>query len=109
MNITRTATRALRAGNSAFPPITRCLSITATKLRDGDTGAIRPGGDRTGDSWSRREKAAEDLYIRGREKAILQLLKEKIIKQEEALAKDRAMLSAMEDQYGQLEQERTHV
>lgn len=46
------------------------------------------------------------MYIRGREKAIMQLLREKIGKQEEALAKDRAMLLEMEDVYGRLEEGR---
>lgn len=40
------------------------------------------------------------MYIKGREKAIMQLLKEKIAKQEEQLGKDLAMLASMEDQYG---------
>ncbi|KAK3701059.1 ATPase inhibitor [Vermiconidia calcicola] len=66
----------------------------------GDTGSLRAGGERAGDSWSRREKASEDMYIRDREKQIMQMLKQKIADQEMKLAKDRAILSAMEDQYG---------
>ena len=44
------------------------------------------------------------MYIKSREKEIVQLLKEKILKQQEALAKDVALLAAMEDQYGNVVQ-----
>ncbi|KAK3712556.1 ATPase inhibitor [Vermiconidia calcicola] len=78
----------------------RPFATTAQCMAAGDTGSLRPGGERAGDSWSRREKAAEDLYIREREKQIMQMLRQKIADQEMKLAKDRAILSAMEDQYG---------
>ena len=48
----------------------------------------------------------EIQYIKEREKVIVQLLKEKIAKQEEQLAKDLAMLATMEDQYGNVSEER---
>lgn len=51
----------------------------------GDTGSVRPGGARDSDAWSRREKAAEDLYIYEREKEIIKLLREKVARQEEIL------------------------
>ena len=84
----------------------RPFSATACHKGEGATGSIRYGGERSADTWSKREKAAEDMYIKGREKAIMELLKEKIAKQEEGLAKDRAILSAMEDQYGHMAEER---
>ena len=58
------------------------------------------------DSFSKREKAAEDMYILERTKANMQLMKAKIAQQEEVLAKDRAILSTMEDQYGHIAEER---
>ena len=76
-------------------------------MAEGDTGSLRYGGERSADAWSKREKAAEDYYIKGREKAIMELLKEKIAKQEAALAEDRAILSTMEDQYGHVAEERS--
>ena len=79
---------------------TRFFSLTTLKLAEGDTGSHRFGGQR--DTWNKREKAAEDMYIKGREQQIMALLKEKIGKQEAALAKDRAVLSGMEDQYGRV-------
>lgn len=83
----------------------RCFTIATRKLAEGDTGGLRRGGQQSADGWTRREKAAEDMYIKEREKAIVQLLREKIAKQEEQLAKDLAMLAAMEDQYGNIAQE----
>ena len=84
----------------------RPFSFSARNNAEGDTGGTRRGGERSMDSWSKREKAAEDMYIKEREKAIMQLLKAKIAQQEELLAKDRAMLSTMEDQYGHIAEER---
>ncbi|KXT18760.1 hypothetical protein AC579_8212 [Pseudocercospora musae] len=75
----------------------RPFSISLPKrYAEGDTGSPRLHGD----TWTKREKAAEDLYIKGREKNIMMLLKEKIAAQEAVLEKDRAILSALEDQYG---------
>lgn len=76
------------------------FSTTTPKHAEGDTGSLRHGGMQSSDSWTRREKAAEDMYIKGREKAIMHLLKEKIAKQEQQLVKDLAMLREMEDAYG---------
>jgi len=69
-------------------------------MAEGDTGGIRYGGEKSADTWSKREKAAEDMYIRQREKEIVKLLREKIQAQQAQLEKDRAVLSQMEDQYG---------
>lgn len=84
----------------------RLFSVATRRMAEGDTGGIRARGQQGADSWTRREKAAEDMYIKAREKEIMQLLKEKIAKQEEVLAKDRAMLVVMEDQYGNAAEER---
>lgn len=69
-------------------------------MAEGDTGGIRHGGEKSMDTWSKREKAAEDMYIRQREKEIMALLREKIMAQQVQLEKDLAVLAAMEDQYG---------
>lgn len=95
---------------SSFRPLTvtlRPFSHAARRMREGDTGSVRSGGERAADTWSKREKAAEDMYIKEREKVIMQLLKEKIAQQETQLQKDRAILNAMEDQYGHHAEERT--
>ena len=84
----------------------RTFSLTPLKRAEGDTGSHPRGGERTADAWSRREKASEDMYIRNREKEILQLLREKISLQEEALRKDREVLERIENQYGRVAQER---
>jgi len=51
----------------------------------GSVGGIRPGGSAQGDSFSKREKAAEDKYIREREAEKLKLLRERLKKHEEQL------------------------
>lgn len=97
MNVLRVS----RMGARAATLHTRQFSVATKRFAEGDTGATRSRGVQGGDAFTRREKAAEDMYIKSREKEIVQLLREKIAKQEEQLAKDLAMLAAMEDQYGQ--------
>jgi ATPase inhibitor, mitochondrial len=79
---------------------TRTFFFTSRRQAEGDVGALRAGGQAYSDAFNRREKAAEDMYVREREKTILALLREKVAKQEQILAKDKAMLAEMEDQYG---------
>ncbi len=90
---------------------TRALSLAATSVgrAEGDTGGTRYGGERSADSWSRRGKASEDLYIHDREKDILRLLKEKIELAEAILKKDREMLDRIENDYGRLAEERASL
>ena len=90
---------------AAAVPGPRSMTVSLRSLAEGDVGALRHGGQAASDAFNRREKAAEDMYIREREKVILSLLREKVVKQEEILAKDRAMLAAMEDQYGHVAEE----
>ena len=94
--------RVIRLSNAAkglsIQP-TRLFTLTPFRQAEGDTGSHR--GQQGGDAFTRREKAAEDMYIKEREKEIVVLLREKIVKQQEQLAKDMAMLAAMEDQYGE--------
>jgi hypothetical protein len=78
----------------------RRFSFAQTFLAEGDTGAMRRGGSAQDDTWTRREKAAENMYIKQREKEIVKLLKEKIKAQEAILENDRKVLAVMEDQYG---------
>ncbi|KAF2454615.1 mitochondrial ATPase inhibitor, IATP-domain-containing protein [Lineolata rhizophorae] len=70
----------------AFSPVVasrRALSTSARLMSAGDTGSgfSRPGGERSGDAYTRREKANEDLYIKEEEKRKLMQLKEKITAQ----------------------------
>lgn len=89
---------------AAVTPL-RTFTSTAHRSAEGDTGSVRRGGEAQADSWTRREKAAENLYIKTREKEIMTLLREKIAAQEESLAKDRATLAAMEDVYGHISEQ----
>ncbi|RVD86755.1 uncharacterized protein DFL_005016 [Arthrobotrys flagrans] len=63
---------------------------------EGDTGGIRYGGEQAGDSFTRREKAQEDFYIKQREKERLSKLREK-------LAAQRKHLDDLEEDIKELE------
>jgi len=49
------------------------------------SGFSRPGGERSGDSFTKRERAAEDFYIRQQEKSKLIELKAKLQQQRKHL------------------------
>ncbi|CCX04697.1 mitochondrial ATPase inhibitor, IATP-domain-containing protein [Pyronema domesticum] len=61
--------------NTRFTPITMVRFNT-----EGATGAgyARPGGQAAGDSFTKREKAAEDMYIKQQEAMKLKQLQEKV-------------------------------
>ncbi|KAI5817348.1 mitochondrial ATPase inhibitor, IATP-domain-containing protein [Pyronema omphalodes] len=61
--------------NSRFTPITMVRFNT-----EGATGSgySRPGGQASGDSFTKREKAAEDMYIKQQEAMKLKQLQQKI-------------------------------
>jgi len=92
--LTRTVARLPRT--VGFRPATSL--IMSRGYTEGATGGIRSGGDAAGDSFSRREKASEDLYIRQREKERLAKLREK-------LAIQRKHLDDLEDTIKDLEKE----
>jgi len=66
---------------------TRQLSTSIRVMSAGDTGsgASRAGGERSGDAFTRRETAAEELYIREQEKLKLHELKAKLGQQRKHL------------------------
>jgi len=57
------------------------------KSSEGATGSgfSRPGGEHSGDSFTKRERAAEELYIREQEKLKLKELKAKLQQQRKHL------------------------
>ncbi|EON67190.1 hypothetical protein W97_06443 [Coniosporium apollinis CBS 100218] len=59
----------------------RLLSTTAKAMAAGDTGAARSGGERAADAFTRRERSAEEMYIRQEERNKLLQLKEKLKQQ----------------------------
>ncbi|KAF2017582.1 hypothetical protein BU24DRAFT_420616 [Aaosphaeria arxii CBS 175.79] len=61
----------------------RLLSTTARVMTGGDTGsgASRAGGIRSGDAFTKREAANEEMYIRQEERAKLLAIKEKLKQQ----------------------------
>lgn len=86
-----------------FPTIaTRTLTTTPRLRSEGDTGSLRAGGSAHGDAFTKREKAAEDMWVREREKNVMAVMREKIARQEALLEEDRKVLARMEDQYGRV-------
>ncbi|KAI6249987.1 hypothetical protein HI914_01898 [Erysiphe necator] len=61
------------------------LSTTARPMAAGDTGAPKSGGAQSGDAFSRREKANEDMAIKAREREKLLELRKKISEQHDHL------------------------
>ncbi|BDD59839.1 hypothetical protein MAP00_005023 [Monascus purpureus] len=77
------ATKPLSTASRAAP--SRCFSTAVPRLADGDTGAPRASGNVHGDQFTRREAAAESLYIREKELDKLRALKKKLAEQRKHL------------------------
>ncbi|EEP76898.1 predicted protein [Uncinocarpus reesii 1704] len=54
-------------------------------MGEGDTGAIRPGGVQSGDAWTKKEAAQENIFIKQKELEKLRSLKEKLKQQRQHL------------------------
>ncbi|KAK9487452.1 mitochondrial ATPase inhibitor, IATP-domain-containing protein [Lipomyces starkeyi] len=63
---------------------------------EGATGAPRPGGEKSADSFTKREKAQEDLYVRQVEAQKLKALRDALKKQREHLDDIEAHLDELE-------------
>ncbi|KAK9368114.1 mitochondrial ATPase inhibitor, IATP-domain-containing protein [Lipomyces kononenkoae] len=63
---------------------------------EGATGAPRSGGEKQSDTFTKREKAQEDLYVRQVEAQKLKALREALKKQREHLDDIEAHLDALE-------------
>ncbi|POS82507.1 hypothetical protein EPUL_004575 [Erysiphe pulchra] len=61
------------------------ISTTARSMAAGDTGAPKSGGAQSGDAFSRRGKANEDMAIKAREREKLLDLRKMISEQHEHL------------------------
>jgi len=66
-------------------PVQRSFSAAALRAAAGDTGSTRPGGQVQGDSFTKREAAAENKFIREKEMESLRKLKEKLSVQRQHL------------------------
>ncbi|KAL3450620.1 mitochondrial ATPase inhibitor, IATP-domain-containing protein [Aspergillus insuetus] len=75
----QSVTRPLTATSRAV--LTRPFSAVAPRMAAGDTGATRPGGVQSSDSFQKREAAQEGLYIHQKEQEKLLALKKKIEEQ----------------------------
>ncbi|KAF2839289.1 hypothetical protein M501DRAFT_1016371 [Patellaria atrata CBS 101060] len=81
---------------------TRALSTTARAMTEGATGSgsSRPGGMRSGDAFSKREHASEELYIRAEEKQKLRALQERLKQSEQHMREMREHLEEQERKAG---------
>lgn len=64
----------------------RTFSATAITSAEGDTGSQRPGGAASGDAFTSREKASEDLYVRQQLQSKVDKLKKQTQEAEDQLA-----------------------
>ncbi|KAH8700308.1 mitochondrial ATPase inhibitor, IATP-domain-containing protein [Talaromyces proteolyticus] len=59
----------------------RSFSAVAVRMAEGDTGAPRPGGVQSSDSFTKREAASESMYVKEKELEKLKQLKAKLKEQ----------------------------
>ncbi|THW38330.1 hypothetical protein D6D21_07238 [Aureobasidium pullulans] len=87
---------ALRIARVARPAVANVqvarFSIASRMMAAGDTGATRSGGAASGDAFSKREDASENLYVKRHEQEKLEQLRQKVKAGEAQLAKDKADL-----------------
>ncbi|KAI5244947.1 hypothetical protein E4T43_03528 [Aureobasidium subglaciale] len=87
---------ALRIARAARPlvanPQVARFSIASRSMAAGDAGSPKSGGAASGDAFSRREEAAENLYVKRQEAEKLEALRQKVKAGEAQLAKDKADL-----------------
>ncbi|KAF2450865.1 hypothetical protein P171DRAFT_479928 [Karstenula rhodostoma CBS 690.94] len=69
---------------SRLPATTRSFS-SSLRVFAGETGsgASRPGGSRSGDAFTKRETAAEEMYIKQEERARLLAIRHKLQQQQQ--------------------------
>ncbi|KAL7274972.1 ATPase inhibitor [Rhizina undulata] len=93
-----TISRSLRI--KPFAPV--AMSARAYSTSEGATGSgfSRPGGQAQGDSFTKREKAAEDLYVRAQEKEKLLILKQKLREQRKHLDELDAHIAELTKEQG---------
>lgn len=65
-------------------------------MAGGDAGAPRSGGAASGDAFTKREEASENMYIKNQEREKLEALKKKVQQGESQLAKDKAELDKIQ-------------
>ncbi|KAI1927277.1 ATPase inhibitor [Ophidiomyces ophidiicola] len=78
-------TSVVKLAQASRLPAYRSFSVAAARMGEGDTGAPRSGGLQSGDAWTKKESAQENLFIRQKEIEKLRLLKEKLKQQRQHL------------------------
>ena len=72
------------------------FSVAARKMAGGDAGSPRSGGAASGDAFTKREEASENLYVKRMEREKLEAARAKVKQGEDSLAKDRAAVEELE-------------
>ncbi|KAF1973660.1 hypothetical protein BU23DRAFT_506310 [Bimuria novae-zelandiae CBS 107.79] len=80
----------------------RCFSTSMRAMAGGDTGsgASRPGGSRSGDAFTKRETAAEEMYIKQEERAKLLAIKQRLQQQQKHIEELTAHIDEVTKQEG---------
>ncbi|KAI9702177.1 MAG: hypothetical protein M1820_006259 [Bogoriella megaspora] len=85
MYSSRAILRASRAIGAPRFTTTRTFTVASRMMAEGDTGAPRSGGVAHGDTFTKREQANENMYIRDQEKQKLAQLKKRLEEHKEHL------------------------
>jgi len=85
---------------ATYLPVCRSFSIAAARMGEGDTGAPRSGGMQSGDSWTKKESAQENMFVKQKEMEKLRILKEKLKKQRQHLDELDAHIDALTREQG---------
>jgi len=72
------------------------FSVAARKMAGGDAGSPRSGGAASGDAFTKREEASENLYVKRMEREKLEAARAKVKQGEDTLAQDRAAVEELE-------------
>ena len=88
---------ALRIARVARPLVANSqvarFCIAPRMMAAGDAGSTRSGGAASGDAFTKREEASENLYVKRHEAEKLEALRKKVKQGEDQLAKDKADLA----------------
>jgi hypothetical protein len=91
-----TMSSALRIARVARPLVANSqvarFSIAPRMMAAGDAGSARSGGAASGDAFTKREEASENLYVKRQEAEKLEAMRKKVKDGEAQLAKDKADL-----------------
>jgi len=78
------------------PAFCQSFSTSRPRLSAGDTGAVRPGGVASSDTFNRREQVLENMYFKQHEMENIKKIREKLAAQRKHLDEVENQLNEME-------------